>query len=163
VRLGARYQNSDSSDTEDDVRDIPMPRDTPPPLPSQRVSRDIIEMRGACVIQPRHGQGDMNTGLISTPQLPAAQTVTESKTVYESKPIVRNLLKEAATFLPNVVRKKVALSKGEVKGKYIEPEELDALEKEGYFVGSTGQLGLHEATIATSTNGQQVQIEEAED
>ena len=96
----------DSSDTDADVRDIPMPRDTPPPLPQQR-QRQL------------HAEQD---------------TSSESKKptiVYEAAPEVRNFLKEATKFMPASVVQKIKLAKGE--GRLLEPEEFDKLKEEGYI------------------------------
>lgn len=53
--------------------------------------------------------------------------------VYEAKPVVRDLRKEAtrASFMPSSVRQKRDAIKGH-HGKLLEPEEMDRLEKEGY-------------------------------
>ena len=68
--------------------------------------------------------------------LPAKPTVTVQK-VYESAPQVRDLRKEATQrFVPSVVKQKIDASKG--KGKLLEEEELEQLEREGY--GGTAPL-----------------------
>jgi hypothetical protein len=58
--------------------------------------------------------------------------VVEAKTVYEAKPVVRDLRKEAVSaFVPTAVKMK--MNKGQGQGGLIEPEEADRLEKEGYL------------------------------
>ncbi|KAF7449367.1 Wbp11 domain containing protein [Pyrenophora tritici-repentis] len=96
----------DSSDTDDDVKHIPMPRDTPPPIPRHYQARD-----------PQTEEA---------PQEPKKPTI-----VYEAAPQVRNLLKEATRFMPASVAQKVKLAKGE--GRLLEPEEFDKLREEGYM------------------------------
>jgi len=107
--LGKRRRDEmkepESSDTDPDVRDIPMPKDTEhmPPIPRRR--------RGPA--QPK-------------PEPAPAQTV------YSSAPQVRDLRKEATSrFVPAAVASKMAAAKGQ-GGKLLEPEEADALEKAGY-------------------------------
>lgn len=96
----------DSSDTDDDVKHIPMPRDTPPPIPRRYQARD--------------SQAE------DAPQEPKKPTI-----VYEAAPQVRDLLKEATRFMPASVAQKVKLAKGE--GRLLEPEEFDKLREEGYM------------------------------
>ena len=60
------------------------------------------------------------------------------KTTYESKPVVRDLRKEAtARFVPNAVKRKIDATKG-VGVKLLEEEEVEKLEKEGYGAGGRG-------------------------
>ncbi|KAE8853537.1 hypothetical protein HRS9122_00529 [Pyrenophora teres f. teres] len=96
----------DSSDTDDNVKYIPMPRDTPPPIPRRYQGRD--------------SQAE------EAPQEPKKPTI-----VYEAAPQVRDLLKEATRFMPASVAQKVKLAKGE--GRLLEPEEFDKLREEGYM------------------------------
>lgn len=112
-----RYEPSSGSDTDEDVRRIPMPKDTPPPIPR--------EFR-----RPKQQSGSDQQGRPG--DLPKApQTTYESKTSYESAPQLRNLRQEAVNrFVPNVVRKKLDTVKGQ--GGLVEPEELDRLEQAGY-------------------------------
>ena len=105
TREGQRKAD-DSSDTDDDVKQIPMPRDTPPPIPRR--------------YQARNSQAE------EAPQEPKKPTI-----VYEAAPQVRNLLKEATRFMPASVAQKVKLAKGE--GRLLEPEEFDKLREEGYM------------------------------
>ncbi|KAJ9623664.1 hypothetical protein H2203_005926 [Taxawa tesnikishii (nom. ined.)] len=100
------YRREESSDTDEHVRDIPMPRDTPPPIPRR---------------QPRHQPQNQDK--------PAAPAVAQ--TVYSSAPVVRDLAKEARRFVPAAVAQNIARTKGQ-GGRLLEPEELDKLEKAGY-------------------------------
>jgi hypothetical protein len=106
TRDGQRKED-DSSDTDADVRDIPMPRDTPPPIPRRHA---------------RQAQaGDV----------PDAPEPKKAQIVYEAAPQVRDFLKEATKFMPSAVANKIKLAKGE--GRLLEPEEFDKLKEEGYM------------------------------
>ncbi|KAF1917075.1 WW domain binding protein 11-domain-containing protein [Ampelomyces quisqualis] len=107
TRDGQRKED-DSSDTDADVRDIPMPRDTPPPIPRQRNRKSHADDTTAEPEQPKRAQ-----------------------IVYEAAPEVRNFLKEATRFMPTAVANKMKLAKGE--GRLLEPEEFDKLQDEGYM------------------------------
>jgi hypothetical protein len=116
-------RESSGSDTDDSVRRIPMPEDTPPPLP--RESRRYFP-RGE---DENHTPHQPNTAL---PPKPGSAPVV--KTTYESAPQIRDLRKEAVNrFVPDVVRKKQQAAKGGPAGRLLEPEEMDRLEAEGYL------------------------------
>ena len=120
------YQTS-GSETDDSVRRIPMPKDTPPPIPQQ--TRRNREGHGTNANMEPLGGERLPHGLPTKPAF-----VPQAKTMYESGPQLRDLKKEAvARFVPNVVRKKLEVVKG--SGGLVEPEELDRLEKEGYIRG----------------------------
>jgi WW domain binding protein 11. len=153
-----RYPHeSDSSDTDEDVRRIPMPRDTPPPIPRQ-------PRRQA----PRDNEDSERRGPHALPSRPPA---VEHKTVYEAKPEIRDLRQEAVNkFIPAAVRMKQDSIRG--TGKLLEPEEMDRLEKAGYnATASAGQpsvtgdeqLSLEEEERRFRQEMKQVQIEEVED
>ncbi|KAL1960506.1 hypothetical protein VTO42DRAFT_7805 [Malbranchea cinnamomea] len=111
-------QDDDSSDTDESVRRIPMPRDTPPPIPRQH-----------------QRQTDQYGGPREPHPLPQKPVLTEAKTVYEAAPAIRNLQQEAVSkFVPAAVRMKQAAAKGQ--GRLVEPEEMDKLEKSGYLGGA---------------------------
>lgn len=153
-----RYPHeSDSSDTDEDVRRIPMPRDTPPPIPRQ---------------PRRRGPGDNDESARRGPHaLPSRPPAVEHKTVYEAKPEIRNLRQEAVNkFIPAAVRMKQDSIRG--TGKLLEPEEMDRLEKAGYNAtapagqpSTTGdeQLSLEEEERRFRQEMKTVQIEEVED
>ncbi|KMP09408.1 hypothetical protein CIRG_09577 [Coccidioides immitis RMSCC 2394] len=112
-----RRRHDDSSDTDESVRNIPMPRDTPPPIPRQCLRRGPA----------RDNEGEEKRQTHGLPEKPPV----EARTVYESAPVIRNLQQEAVSkFVPAAVRVKQAAVKGQ--GRLVEPEELDRLEKEGY-------------------------------
>lgn len=116
-------RESSGSDTDDSVRRIPMPEDTPPPIPREFT-------RGF----RRHPDDSAQTsrGPQSLPNKPVAPM--ESKTTYSSAPQIRDLKKEAVDrFVPDVVRRKQEAAKGGPAGRLIEPEEMDRLEAEGYL------------------------------
>jgi WW domain binding protein 11 len=105
-------RDSSGSDTDDSVRRIPMPEDTPPPIPREH---------------RRYFQQDKG-------QQPAFQPVpvVETKTTYSAAPQIRDLKKEAVSkFVPNIVRQKQAAVRG--TGGLVEPEEMDRLEAAGYL------------------------------
>ncbi|KAE8350368.1 WW domain binding protein 11-domain-containing protein [Aspergillus coremiiformis] len=111
-------QDSGSSETDEEVRRIPMPRDTPPPIPRQ---------------YQKKREGGADTGPRGPHALPA-KPVVESRTVYEAKPEIKDLRKEAVRkFVPAAVRVKQEAIRGQ--GKLLEPEEMDKLEKAGYNTG----------------------------
>jgi WW domain binding protein 11 len=110
-----RQQRESSSETDEDVKDIPMPKDDEnmPPIPRRRPNR--------------HAQTN-GPNVTAAPAAPA-------QTVYSSEPQVRNLQKEAtARFMPAAVANKLAAVKG-TGGRLLEPEEADALEQSGYRAG----------------------------
>jgi len=104
-------KDTDSSDTDDDVKRIPMPRDTPPPIPKR-------------FLQPE--QDDASAATTAAAAEPKKPTI-----VYEAAPQVRDLRKEATKFMPASVAQKMKLAKGE--GRLLEPEEFDKLRDEGYM------------------------------
>ncbi|KAL6710788.1 hypothetical protein ACN47E_007845 [Coniothyrium glycines] len=116
TRDGQR-KDEDSSDTDADVERIPMPRDTPPPIPRH--------------FQQRHANAE--AGAPAEPQKPTI--------VYEAAPQVRDLKKEATKFMPASVAQKLKLAKGE--GRLLEPEEFDKLQDEGYMDGKKKDAQEH--------------------
>ena len=108
-RDGHRKEEA-SSDTDEHVQDIPMPRDTPPPSPQR------VQPRASHTAQPE---------ALAEPKKPTL--------VYEAAPQVRDFLKEATKFMPASVAHKIKLAKGE--GRLLEPEEFDKLNDEGYMDG----------------------------
>jgi len=100
-------EGDESSDTDPDVADIPMPRDTPPPIPRRRQQQGPPAQEEA-------------------PPVPEKPTI-----VYEAAPEHRNLRKEATRFVPAAVAQKLKQIKGE--GRLLEEDEFDKLEKEGYI------------------------------
>ena len=139
-----RGEEGDSgSETDESVRKIPWPKDTPPPVPRQqrrdgppRYSTNANnEPLGAERRIPDRTEKDETVPDTSLPAKPTPVT----RTTYESAPQVRDLRKEAtARFVPQVVRKKIDATKGK-GGKLLEEEEVEALEKEGY--GGSGNAG----------------------
>lgn len=105
----------DSSETDEDVKHIPMPRDTPPPIPRKH---------------PRTGQQTEE----QAPPEPKKPTL-----VYESAPQVRDLQKEAAKFVPAAVAQKLRQAKG--TGGLLEEEDFNRLEKEGYMGSKKTDVG----------------------
>lgn len=104
-RRGEEGAHDSGSETDPEVRSIPMPRDTPPPIPGQ----------------PRKAHA------LPAKPVPAAP----AQTVYSSAPQLRDLKKEATRFMPSAVAAQKARTKGQ--GRLLEPEEADRLEKAGYM------------------------------
>lgn len=145
--FGRHQDASDESETDDDVRRIPMPRDTPPPIP-----REYHRKPG-----PPHTEDSERRGPHALPSKPPG---VEAKTVYEAKPEIRDLRKEAVSkFVPAVVRMKQDAIKG--TGKLLEPEEMDKLEKAGYTAGPAGPKPSS-TTGPESTVEEQLSLEEEE-
>ncbi|KAJ5699032.1 hypothetical protein N7462_001037 [Penicillium macrosclerotiorum] len=142
-------EQSDGSDTDESVRRIPMPRDTPPPIP-----REFQPKRGPGV----NAQGSERRGPHALPSRPPA---VETKTVYEAKPEIRDLRQEAINkFVPAAVRMKQESIKGQ--GKLLEPEEMDKLEKSGYTAGTTGAEARSQADQTSTTVDEHQSLEEEE-
>lgn len=118
--LGKRARGEDrgdgESDTDPEVRSIPMPRDTPPPIPRQPLRDPQIGSDGR----------RMPHALPARPEAPAPP-----QTIYSSAPQLRDLKKEAVRFMPSVVAQQKNRVKGQ--GRLLEPEEAERLEKAGYM------------------------------
>ncbi|KAK5077273.1 hypothetical protein LTS08_008584 [Lithohypha guttulata] len=109
---------NESSDTDESVRNIPWPEDTPPPIPNE-----FKRNRQNPTVNFGSGSRTYNA-----PAEPA-----QAKTTYESAPQIRDLKKEAVSrFVPNIVKRKQEAVRGST-GQLLEPEELDRLEQEGYI------------------------------
>lgn len=157
-RRGGYYSSSDE-DVPEDVKRIPMPRDTPPPIPKEIMDKWWAKRRA------RREAERAEAGEIAPP--PAAKKdekarpapPTEEKTVYEAKPVVRDLRKEAVkAFVPTSVMMK--MKKGKGQGGLMEPEEADRLEKEGYLKAAAAP---NEAGSTSAVGPQKVSVEEVED
>lgn len=138
--LGKRAREPEESsgdETDESVRRIPWPKDTPPPIPRQRQDR------------PRHSTNANSEPLGAERRLSARADGVEQeqrpdttlpakpavRTTYESAPQVRDLKKEAtARFVPVAVRRKIDAAKGK-GGTLLEEDEVEKLEREGYGAG----------------------------
>ncbi|TVY21875.1 Protein saf1 [Lachnellula arida] len=182
--LGKRRRDEGESSEEEvpeDVKAIPMPRDTPPPIPKEVLDKwyqkrrermghnnndEGARARGTNANNTPLGDNARvpnreRTGIVNTPAV-------EAKTTYEAKPIVRDLRKEAVSFVPAAVRAKLDKSKG--VGGLVEPEEADRLEKAGYMKaqgleGRNGSVEIGRASEGRSLPPQsrEVMMEEVED
>ncbi|CAK7562910.1 MAG: hypothetical protein SEPTF4163_000766 [Sporothrix epigloea] len=140
--------SSADDDIPDEIRRIPMPRDTPPPIPKRYLDEWYAKRRAVrntnSNTEPlgtgrsNGGRGERETDMSTTELMPrptssnASARPVEAKTIYEAKPVVRDLQKEAVSaFMPTVVRRKLEKSRG--TGGLLEPEEVDRLEQEGYI------------------------------
>lgn len=108
-RKRRRQDDDQDEQTDEDVRKIPMPRDTPPPVPRRN--------------QPHQ--------LPNKPAAAAAAAPVPAQTTYSSAPVLRNLAQESKRFVPAAVAQNIARQKGQ-GGRLLEPEEADKLEKAGY-------------------------------
>ena len=104
----------ESSETDESVKGIPMPRDTPPPIPS-RGGRG----RGRGAYNANETPLGERRGPHALPDKPPTSATLEvqaqAQAVYESKPVLRDLRKEAAAFVPAAVRKNVGQGQGPTK------------------------------------------------
>ncbi|KAK0723928.1 WW domain binding protein 11-domain-containing protein [Apiosordaria backusii] len=149
-RRDAEDESSDDSDVPDDVKRIPMPRDTPPPIPKEIMDEWYAKRRA------KRNANQEPVAERAQSEKPTTPVVVESKTVYEAKPVIRDLRKEAVSaFVPTTVRMKI--DKGKGKGGLLEPEEADKLEREGYLRASETQ----QSGSGTIPHG--VTLEEVED
>lgn len=137
-------ESSEDSDVPEDVKRIPMPRDTPPPIPKEELDKWYQKRRER--MDPGYKPKKTNANLtplgnsdrrIAASEEKSSEESLETKptvvaqTVYEAKPVIRDLRKEAVKFVPTAVRAKLDKSKG--VGSLVEPEEADKLENEGYI------------------------------
>ncbi|GAP93018.1 putative ww domain binding protein 11 [Rosellinia necatrix] len=154
--------HSSDDDVPDDVKSIPMPRDTPPPIPKEVLDKWYAKRRAARTSNATGNANDTPLGdRAGRPryQQETAPAPVEVKTVYEARPVVRDLRKEAiSAFVPSAVRLKLDKSKG--KGGLMEPEEADRLEKEGYLKAASG---VDSRTTTSTAQPHQVTMEEVED
>ena len=137
--LGKRNREeveNSGGETDESVRKIPWPRDTPPPIPRQR--RDDRSKHSTNANSEPLGVG-RSLPTQEGPETEGPDTPLQAKPApkitYESQPVVRDLRKEAtARFVPNVVKRKIDATKG-IGGRLLEEEEVEKLEKEGYGAG----------------------------
>lgn len=159
-RRDAEDASSSDSDVPDDVKRIPMPRDTPPPIPKEILDEWYAKRRAKRNAQRPPEAQQQEREEVRKPAAP----VVEAKTVYEAKPVVRDLRKEAVSaFMPAAVR--VKIEKGKGQGGLLEPEEADQLESEGYMRTSeaTGQLPEQPQSTQRDSGRPGVTMEEVED
>lgn len=124
-QLGKRRreeEEAESSDSDPEVRDIPMPRDTPPPIPRQERKPFVDPQVGPDGQRVPH----------ALPAKPAAAPAPQL--VYTSAPQIRDLKKEATRFVPSAVAQKKKQIKGQ--GRLLEAEEIEKLEKSGYYAAN---------------------------
>lgn len=134
-RDGTQGTSDESETTDEEVRRIPWPRDTPPPIPRQARRSDLgaTEHRENDKTGSEADASKPDTALPARPPAPL-------RTTYESKAQIRDLQKEATEkFMPSVVKRKIDAVKG--RGGLIEEEDLRRLEGEGYVVGGKGGSG----------------------
>ena len=134
-----------------------MPRDTPPPIP-----KEILDAWYAKRRAKRNANPEQETERQQQQAEKPAALAVESRTVYEAKPVVRNLQKEAVSaFMPSAVRMKIEKGKGQ--GGLLEPEEADQLEKEGYLRATETRPHPEQMPVEEGSGPRRVMIEEVED
>lgn len=140
--LGKRCRDrkeSEVSDTDESVRNIPMPRDTPPPIPFQRHRQRKPNFGSGGENANMEPLGEGRGGGKEEPHALPEKPQVVAQTVYEAKPAVRDLRKEAVNrFVPTVVKRKLDARKGDVGGRLLGEEEMEKLEQEGYGVKAGG-------------------------
>ena len=151
--LGKRRRGSNAStedeDIDEDVKRIPMPRDTPPPIPKEVLDAWYAKRRARREAENAARQK-------ADDKTEEKKPAVEAKTVYSAEPVRRDLRKEAVSaFVPVAVQRK--LNKGTGQGGLMEPEEADRLEKEGYLKTSEQARGDEAPAPQTVT------MEEVED
>jgi len=114
------YHRQEESETDEEVRSIPMPRDTPPPIPRRPRQNN----------NQQNSNDHSNNGAPQNQEIPKP-AVQKAQITYSAAPVIRNLAKEARRFMPSAVKQNIARQKGE-GGRLLEPEEADRLEKAGY-------------------------------
>ncbi|KAK5064680.1 hypothetical protein LTR84_000514 [Exophiala bonariae] len=141
-------RDSSGSDTDDSVRRIPMPEDTPPPIPREFARSNFRRNPGTAA--DGNDAANAPQGNHSLPNRPTA--TVESKTTYSSAPQIRDLKKEAVgRFVPDVVRRKQEAAKGGPAGRLLEPEEMDRLEAEGYLQKEKERQAKQDSVAASTT------------
>lgn len=141
-------------ETDESVRAIPMPRDTPPPIP-----RDFRRTNQQDRYYHKRNQ---DSGPDPTSQPPAEQP----QTTYSAAPQIRDLRKEATSrFVPAAVKRKQDAVRG-VGGGLLEPDELDRLEAAGYYKtkndgDKTTMHGSSENTAVDDAEAKRLAEEEA--
>lgn len=165
ARLGKRRRDeledeldTDSEETDEEARNIPMPRDTPPPIPPPRPHkrRHTDNPNQVPLGDNARGQFEPRTEPHPLPPKPAP-----AKAVYSSAPQIRDLQKEAtAKFVPAAVaarlKQRQAFSGGAAGGqKLLEPEEVDALERDGYLNAkkAANEAAKEEAYMSMAASG----------
>ncbi|KJZ75756.1 hypothetical protein HIM_04913 [Hirsutella minnesotensis 3608] len=160
-RRGSHGASSSDEDVPEDVRNIPMPRDTPPPIPKDVMDQWHAKRRARWnAAHGDRGESRSNDNDRSTWKDEAEKKATappaEPKTVYEAKPVMRNLRQEAVSaFVPAAVQMKMAKGKGQ--SGLMEPEEADQLEREGYIKPAVDEAG------GSGAGARKVTIEDAQD
>lgn len=146
-------RNASGSDTDESVRNIPWPRDTPPPVPREwRRDRHDQNSRGQSRSQSQ-----------SQPQGLPARPIEAPRTTYESAPQLRDLKKEAVSrFVPNVVKRKQEAIKG-TSAQLLEPEEMDRLEREGYIRNIAPASGTEQTSTSVPIDTDEIRRLKAEE
>ncbi|KAM7208864.1 putative ww domain binding protein 11 protein [Naviculisporaceae sp. PSN 640] len=167
-RRDAEDASSSDSDVPDDVKRIPMPRDTPPPIPKEILDAWYAKRRekrnanmtnaNAEPLGEKNRLGDKEQETPQTERPKESKPV--SKKVYSAPAVMRDLTKESVkAFVPTVVQMKLQKAKGQ--GGLLEPEEADQMERAGYL--NTSTTGGNQEGTSTSSRPRPVALEEVAD
>jgi hypothetical protein len=178
-RREGRPEDSDS-DVPEEVVGIPMPRDTPPPIPKEVLDRWYQARRErwaqnnpqARDVGRAHGAGssanalplganarNVGRGSAEPEGVRRVEPVTEAKTVYEAAPAIRDLRRDAVSaFVPAAVRAKMEKAGG--RGGLVGEGEAEELERGGYWKGRDGE---GEEGKEVEKKPKRVTVEEVED
>ena len=152
----ARHETEEESEeTDEEVKNIPWPKDTPPPILRRQHRQQQRGGRGMSANNEPLGTSRTLPERRPDTKLPPKLVLVAPKTTYESKPQVRDLRKEAVqAFVPTAVKRKIDAVRGRgPAGKLLEEEELEILEREGYGKGEVDIGGGQGATVATASGG----------
>ncbi|OBT41237.1 hypothetical protein VE00_09231 [Pseudogymnoascus sp. WSF 3629] len=162
-RDGGRGGEESESDVPEEVAGVPMPRDTPPPIPKEvldkwyQARRDKWAANNPQQAGRGEGRGGEGSSANAMPlganarevgtggreeetRRPKAPPPVEAKTVYEAAPAIRDLRKEAVSaFVPAAVRRKMEMAGG--RGGLVGEGEAEELERGGYWKGAGGGGG----------------------
>ncbi|KAI9765928.1 MAG: hypothetical protein M1840_007069 [Geoglossum simile] len=131
--------NESDSSTTSSVLAIPMPRDTPPPIPPEYLLNRSGHNPNFTPLPSSGSRIPASSGPHPLPPKPSIPERPPAKVVYESAPAIRDLRKEATqAFVPAAVQRKLAAQRGQT-GRLLEPEEVDQLEEEGYGASGRGR------------------------
>ncbi|RPB24414.1 hypothetical protein L211DRAFT_837332 [Terfezia boudieri ATCC MYA-4762] len=138
---GRRYMGGDVNESDSDssssiassVAEIPMPEGSPPPLPP-----------------PAQRQRQPHA-------LPPKPVAAQAVMTYEAKPVVRDLRKEAAAFVPVAVKRRMVTTQTTAKAEGGEGGKVDKDEDEK--VSSVGVLGMGHLNAAPEI-GKKMEVDE---
>ena len=128
-RRRGNEDESDGGSTDPETRRIPMPRDTPPPIPPE-VMVKLKESRKALWEEEQRRRQEQGPHALPMKPASVAKPV-EVKSSYSAEPVLRDLKKEAIkAFVPNVIRRGQPAKGNGTNHRLKEPEEAERREAE---------------------------------